>query len=188
MAMIEREIEYAKKGEEAHIIAKMNSLLDKGIIAKLYEASQVGVKIELIVRGICVLKPGIPGISENISVRSIVGRFLEHSRIFWFRNGGREEIYISSADWMPRNLNDRVELMIGIDDIDIKQRIKKMLDIELEDNQKAYIMQPDGTWIKTAAEENKLCAQDYFQSLAEKRIRTKEMTLAEKLVHYIPVR
>ena len=84
------------------MIAKMNSLLDKGIIEKLYEASQAGVKIELIVRGICVLIPGIPGISDNITVRSIVGRFLEHSRIFWFRNGGREELYISSADWMPR--------------------------------------------------------------------------------------
>ena len=83
------------------MIAKMNSLLDKGIIEKLYEASQAGVKIELIVRGICVLIPGIPGISDNITVRSIVGRFLEHSRIFWFRNGGREELYISSADWMP---------------------------------------------------------------------------------------
>ncbi|MDU7216175.1 MAG: polyphosphate kinase 1, partial [Dialister sp.] len=112
LQLIDREIEFARNGEAAHMIAKMNSLLDKEIIDKLYEASQAGVKIELIVRGICVLIPGIPGVSDNITVRSIVGRFLEHSRIFWFRNGGREEIYIGSADWMPRNLNDRVELMI----------------------------------------------------------------------------
>lgn len=169
------------------MIAKMNSLLDKGIIEKLYEASQAGVKIELIVRGICVLIPGIPGVSDNITVRSIVGRFLEHSRIFWFRNGGREELYISSADWMPRNLNDRVELMVPIEDPEIKRRLKQMVDIELSDNQKAHIMQADGTWLKTISAENQLCAQEHFQKIAEKRDAEDEMTLAQKLEPYTPV-
>lgn len=169
------------------MIAKMNSLLDKGIIEKLYEASQAGVKIELIVRGICVLIPGIPGVSDNITVRSIVGRFLEHSRIFWFRNGGREELYISSADWMPRNLNDRVELMVPIEDPEIKRRLKQMVDIELSDNQKAHNMQADGTWLKTISAENQLCAQEYFQKIAEKRDAEDEMTLAQKLEPYTPV-
>lgn len=188
LAMIEREIEWAKKGEEAHIIAKMNSLLDKEIIAKLYEASGAGVKIDLIVRGICVLIPGIPGISDNITVRSLVGRFLEHSRVFWFRNGGREELYMGSADWMPRNLNDRVELMIAVDDVEAKVRIKKMLDVELQDNQKAHIMQPNGRWIKTVAKENPLCAQAFFQHVAEERAKETELTLAQKLEHYVPVK
>lgn len=120
----------------------------KEIIAKLYEASGAGVKIELIVRGICVLIPGIPGISDNITVRSLVGRFLEHSRVFWFENGGREEFYIGSADWMPRNLNDRVELMIPVKDAELCERLKKMVTLELNDNQKAHIMQSDGMWIK----------------------------------------
>lgn len=185
--LIDREIHFAKNGEDAHMIAKMNSLLDKGIIEKLYEASQAGVKIELIVRGICVLIPGIPGASDNITVRSIVGRFLEHSRIFWFRNGGREELYISSADWMPRNLNDRVELMVPIEDPEIKRRLKQMVDIELSDNQKAHIMQADGTWLKTISAENQLCAQEYFQKIAEKRDAEDEMTLAQKLEPYTPV-
>ncbi len=185
--LIDREIHFAKNGEDAHMIAKMNSLLDKGIIEKLYEASQAGVKIELIVRGICVLIPGIPGVSDNITVRSIVGRFLEHSRIFWFRNGGREELYISSADWMPRNLNDRVELMVPIEDPEIKRRLKQMVDIELSDNQKAHIMQADGTWLKTISAENQLCAQEYFQKIAEKRDAEDEMTLAQKLEPYTPV-
>lgn len=187
MELIDREIAFAKRGEPAHMIAKMNSLLDKGIIAKLYEASQAGVKIELIVRGICVIKPGIPGISENITVRSLVGRFLEHSRVFWFLNGGREEIYMGSADWMPRNLNDRVELMIPVKDPDLCRRLKGMVDSELSDNQKAHIMQSDGTWIKTIAPENKVGAQASFQKLAEKRDQESEMTLAQKMEPYVPV-
>lgn len=125
ISFIDREIAHAKDGEPAHMIIKMNSLLDREMIAKLYEASAAGVKIELIVRGICVLIPGIPGLSDNITVRSLVGRFLEHSRVFWFANGGREEIYIGSADWMPRNLNDRVELMVPVEDPDLRARLKR---------------------------------------------------------------
>ncbi len=185
---IEREIRHAKNGEDAHMIAKMNSLLDKEIIEKLYEASQAGVKIELIVRGICVLIPGIPGLSENITVRSIVGRFLEHSRVFWFANGGREELYIGSADWMPRNLNDRVELMVPVEDPVLRARIKEMVDTELSDNQKAHRMQPDGSWKKEIASENKINAQEIFQHAAEERDKAGHMTLHQKMEPYVPVK
>jgi polyphosphate kinase len=188
VALIDREIERARRGEKAHMIAKMNSLLDKEMVAKLYEASQAGVRVELIVRGICVLIPGIPGLSDNITVRSLVGRFLEHSRVFWFYNGGREEIYIGSADWMPRNLNDRVELMVPVEDDDLKARLKAMVDLELADNQKAHIMQSDGTWVKTIAAENKICAQDRFQELAEERDEEQQMTLKQKLEPYVPIK
>lgn len=187
LQLIDREIEFARSGESAHMIAKMNSLLDKEIIDKLYEASRAGVKIELIVRGICVLIPGIPGVSDNITVRSIVGRFLEHSRIFWFQNGGREEIYIGSADWMPRNLNDRVELMVPVSDEELKQRVKKMILLELADNQKAYSMQPDGTWVKNVMEEDRICAQEIFQQIAEIRGKENKLTLAQKMEPYVPL-
>lgn len=183
---IDREIQFAKEGEPAHMIIKMNSLLDKEMIAKLYEASAAGVKIELIVRGICVLIPGIPGLSNHITVRSLVGRFLEHSRVFWFANGGREELYIGSADWMPRNLNDRVELMVPVEEPELMARLKKMLDIELADNQKAHVMQPDGTWTKTIAPDHKICAQDIFQKTAEERDSGEKMTLKQKMEPYIP--
>lgn len=188
VALIDREIKRARQGEEAHMIAKMNSLLDKEMVAKLYEASQAGVKVELIVRGICVIIPGIPGVSDNITVRSIVGRFLEHSRVFWFYNGGHEELYIGSADWMPRNLNDRVELMIPVEDADLRERIKNMVLLELKDNQKAHIMQSDGSWVKTIAVENKVCAQDRFQELAEERDARQNLTLKQKLEPYVPVK
>lgn len=188
VALIDREIQHVKNRENGHIIAKMNSLLDSRMVDKLYEASQAGVKIELIVRGICVLIPGIPGVSDNITVRSLVGRFLEHSRVFWFNNGGREELYIGSADWMPRNLNDRVELMIPVKDTDCMHRIKNMVLKELEDNQKAHIMQSNGTWVKMIASENKVCAQEYFQKLAEQRGEQEKMTLKQKFEPYVPVK
>jgi polyphosphate kinase len=146
VAEINQEINWTKKGEKGYIIAKMNSLLDKKVIAKLYEASVAGVKIDLIIRGICVLRPGLEKISDNITVRSIVGRFLEHSRIFYFRNGGHEDVFISSADWMPRNLNDRVELMVPIEYEPHKKRLKGLLELYLRDNQKAYAMRSDGSY------------------------------------------
>ena len=143
---IEQETAWAKKGKKAFIVAKMNSLLDKEVIAKLYEASAAGVKIHLIVRGICVLRPGLPGISENIEVHSVVGRFLEHSRLFYFYNNGEEDVFISSADWMPRNLNERVELMIPVEYGPHKERIKGILSLYFNDNVKAYAMNSDGTY------------------------------------------
>jgi len=144
--LIEREIEFAQAGKGGHIIAKMNSLLDKDIIVKLYEASCKGVKIELIVRGICSLRPGIEGVSENITVRSIVGRFLEHHRIIYFANGGVADIYLSSADWMNRNLSERVELMFPVEGQENSRRVEKILGIILKDNRKAYIMNSEGNY------------------------------------------
>lgn len=148
MHLIARETKHAREGKPARIVAKMNSLCDEGIIAALYEASAAGVEIELIVRGICCLKVGIPGISENIHVRSIVGNFLEHSRIFFFLNDGEEELYMGSADWMPRNLDRRVEILFPVLDDTLKEKVKHILDVELADNTKAHVLKPDGEYEK----------------------------------------
>ena len=148
MHLIARETKHAREGKPARIVAKMNSLCDEGIIAALYEASAAGVKIELIVRGICCLKVGIQGISENIHVRSIVGNFLEHSRIFFFLNDGEEELYMGSADWMPRNLDRRVEILFPVLDDTLKEKVKHILDVELADNTKAHVLKPDGEYEK----------------------------------------
>lgn len=174
---IEMERENAKKGHPAHIIAKMNSLCDKDIIAALYEASAAGVKIDLIIRGICCLKVGIPGVSENITVRSIVGTFLEHSRIFYFFSNGQEEIFMGSADWMPRNLDKRVEIIFPVEDEKIKEEVKHILQIQLEDNIKAHILQPDGTYEKIDRRGKVLVnSQDYFCREAEERSVKREET------------
>jgi polyphosphate kinase len=149
IALIEREAEHARQGKPARIIAKMNALLDKNIIQALYRASQAGVEIDLIVRGICALRPGVRGVSDNIRVRSIVGRFLEHSRIYYFSNGGAEELYIGSADWMPRNLYERVEVLVPLWDEMLRQRVRsEILDAYLADNRKARILLKDTTYIR----------------------------------------
>ena len=148
IAMIDREAEHARRGKPAHIIAKMNALLDKTVIQALYRASQTGVQIDLVVRGICALRPGVRGVSDNIRVRSIVGRFLEHSRIFYFANGGDEEIYIGSADWMPRNLFERVEVLVPLRDAMLRGRVRhEILDAYLADNRKARVLLKDATYI-----------------------------------------
>lgn len=144
--LIDNEISIVKKGGTGHIIAKMNSLIDYPVIQKLYEASMAGVKIDLIIRGICGLRAGMDGISDNITVRSIVGRQLEHSRIFWFQGSGKEQLFLSSADWMPRNLNDRVELFFPVETPAHIERIKKVLDLYLRDNVGAHMMQSNGTY------------------------------------------
>lgn len=168
MRLIRRETAHAQRGESARIIAKMNSLCDKEIIAALYEASAAGVKIDLIVRGICCLKPGIPKISEHIQVRSIVGNFLEHARIFYFQNGGDEEFYMASADWMPRNLDKRVEILFPVEAAELKEQVRHILQIQLEDTIKAYILQPDGTYEKIDKRGKVLLsAQEYFCEEAE---------------------
>ena len=147
LALIEREAEHARQGRPARIIAKMNALLDKNVIQALYRASQVGVEIELLVRGICALRPGMRGVSNRIRVRSIVGRFLEHSRIFYFENGGEGEVYIGSADWMPRNLYERVEVLIPLKDPMLRERVRReILDVYLADNMKTRILERDGSY------------------------------------------
>lgn len=148
LRLIGRETMHARAGKKASIMAKMNSLCDKDIIAALYEASCAGVKIRLVVRGICSLKAGIPGLSENIEVRSIVGNFLEHSRIFIFENDGCEEIYMGSADWMPRNLDRRVEILFPVLRPELKERVRHIMELELADNMKAHVLMPDGTYEK----------------------------------------
>ena len=178
--LIDGEIANAEKGEPAYIIAKMNSLLDKKIIAKLYEASSKGVTIDLIVRGICTLRPGIPGVSDNIHVRSIVGRFLEHHRLFYFLHGGAERVFLSSADWMPRNLNERVELMIPVEGKAHKERVKRILQLYLEDNQKAHIMRADGSYRKIVAKDNKVSAQETLMALADRSLQGQSMTVQER--------
>ena len=148
LKLIVRETKNAKAGKQARIVAKMNSLCDREIIAALYAASAAGVSIDLIVRGICCLKVGIPEVSENIRVRSIVGNFLEHSRIFYFYNDGQEEIYMGSADWMPRNLDRRVEIIFPVEDENLRKKVKHILEVELMDNTKANVYTKEGTYEK----------------------------------------
>ena len=166
---IDREISVAKAGKKAVIIAKMNSLLDRHVIDRLYEASQAGVIVRLIVRGICVLRPGVTGLSENISVHSIVGRFLEHSRLFYFYNDGAEDVFISSADWMPRNLNERIELLVPVEYGPHKERIKEILRLNYEDNVNGHIMDQNGeyTYLTDNRTGPAVNAQETFQQLAE---------------------
>lgn len=171
LKLIKREMKHAQAGKEAFIKAKMNSLCDRDIIAALYEASAAGVKIELVVRGICCLKVGIPGISENITVHSIVGNFLEHSRIFWFHNDGQEEIYMGSADWMPRNLDRRVEIMFPVENEGLKDQVRHVLSTQLADNTKAHVLQPDGKYDKIDKRGKKLInSQQQFCEEAQKAI------------------
>ena len=147
-SLIRREIEHAREGRQGHIRAKMNSLVDPEIIALLYEASQAGVRIELIIRGMCSLYPGRENLSENISVISIIGQFLEHSRVFWFGNGGNPEVYIGSADWMPRNLDRRVEAVTPVEEPDLRIKLERLLELYLADNRGAWDMQSDGSFVQ----------------------------------------
>ncbi len=149
--LICREIEHARQGHPAHLIFKMNALVDPKYIRRMYEASIAGVKVELLVRGICCLRPGIPGVSDNIRVTSVVGRFLEHPRIYYFANNGNPEIYLGSADLMPRNLDRRVETIFSVEDEALRSRIlTEILDISMRDNVKARELQPDGTYKRLA--------------------------------------
>ena len=182
---IEMEREYALKGRKARIVAKMNSLCDRDIIAALYAASAAGVKINLIVRGICCLKVGIPGISDNITVRSIVGNFLEHSRIFYFYSDGREEVFMGSADWMPRNLDKRVEIVFPVEDERLKEEVKHILEIQLADNVKAHVLQPDGRYEKIDKRGKVLLnSQDYFCEEAWENARLPESSVDKRV--FIP--
>ncbi|MFQ9934443.1 MAG: polyphosphate kinase 1, partial [Lachnospiraceae bacterium] len=175
--LIRREIGYAKEGREAFIVAKMNSLCDKETIDMLYEASAAGVKIDLIIRGICCLKAQVKGLSENINVRSIVGTFLEHSRIFYFHNNGNEEVYMGSADWMPRNLDKRVEILFPVEDEKLKEEVIHILDIQLRDTLKAHVMNSESVYEKVDKRGKELLeAQKYFCQEAIERAKKPEIT------------
>jgi polyphosphate kinase len=177
LALIAREAEHARHGRPSHIIAKMNALLDKNVIMALYRASQAGVHIDLMVRGICALRPGIRGVSDRIRVRSVVGRFLEHSRIFYFANGGQEEVYLGSADWMPRNLYERVEVIFPVKDEFLRERIRQeILEAYLADNLKSRLLQKDGSYLRVWKAQGKrkpptgdaaFSAQDFLIGIAE---------------------
>ena len=171
LRLIRRETEHAQAGRPAHIVAKMNSLLEPSVIEALYQASQAGVEVDLIVRGMCILRPGVKGLSERIRVRSVVGRFLEHSRIFHFANGGKDEIYLGSADWMPRNLFERCEVVFPVRDPAALARIHdEILPAYLADTVKARLQQPDGTYIRASRlfpEAPLFSSQDFLIRLAE---------------------
>ncbi len=185
LSLIGRETEHARNGGEGRIIAKMNSLCDRDVIVALYEASAAGVQIDLVVRGICCLKVGIPGVSENIRVRSIVGNFLEHSRIFYFYNNGQEEVFCASADWMPRNLEKRVEIMFPIEREELKEEVIHILDVELKDNVKAHVLQPDDTYEKINRRgKAPLSSQDYFAEEAKEKAGVDEHAVNRRV--FIP--
>lgn len=180
-ALIDNEIAMVRAGREGHIIAKMNSLIDQPVIQKLYEASAAGVHIDLIVRGICGLRTGIDGISDNITVRSIVGRQLEHSRIFWFANGGEEQLYLSSADWMPRNLNDRVELFFPVETEEHIHRIKALLDLYLRDNVGAHMMQSNGSYRRVRNKLEPVSAQSTLYEMAQLAVTADKLPMEKRL-------
>jgi polyphosphate kinase len=146
MELIRREIGHAQAGRAARILAKMNALVDADIIALLYEASRAGVTVDLLVRGICCLRPGVPGVSDRISVISVIGRFLEHSRAWYFHNAGNTEVHISSADWMPRNLDRRIETAVPLDCQAHCETLLELLELMLRDNRQAWDLAADGTW------------------------------------------
>jgi polyphosphate kinase len=180
LGLIARETEHARAGREARIVAKMNSLVDADVIAALYAASQAGVRIELLVRGICCLRPGIPGVSENIRVRALVDRFLEHARIFYFRHGGAEEVFGSSADWMPRNFRRRVEVMYPILDEVLKRRvIDEILGLTQKDNSKAWALRTDGSYSRITPKDGEpvLRSQQRFMELTRERARETDAIL-----------
>jgi polyphosphate kinase len=185
LALIAREAENASKKRPARIIAKMNSLSDPEIIRALYQASQAGVKIDLIVRGVCCLRPGIPGVSENITVRSIVGRFLEHARIFYFENGGKPEVFLGSADWMSRNLFRRVEVVFPVLDPALLDRVvNEILAAQLADNTKAWLLRSDGSYVHAIRNEGepKHDAQSEFvaQSLGDTKVGRKKKSRIQR--------
>jgi polyphosphate kinase len=176
LGLISREADHARAGRPARIVAKMNALVDPDVIETLYRASQAGVKITLLVRGICCLRPGVPKVSETIEVRALVDRFLEHGRVFHFENGGQDEIYISSADWMPRNFHRRVEAMVPVEDPQLKVRMREILELQLADTAKAWRLRTDGKYERTqpAAGEPSVRSQARFIDMTRERVKQAE--------------
>jgi len=186
--LINNEIDRKRHGYKALIMIKMNSLVDSGIIKLLYKASQAGVDIHLNIRGICCLKPGIKGLSDTIKVNSIIDRYLEHARILYFYNGGDEKVFISSADWMPRNLNRRIELLIPIEDIPNRNSIKNILKIYLSDTVKSRLLLPDGTYTRNISPEKTkgLRAQEFFYSQACENLQFNKQKRCTNFIPHLP--
>ena len=181
LKLIARETEHARAGRPASIVAKMNALLDRATVEAMYTASQAGVEIDLIIRGMCSLRPGVKGLSERIRVRSIVGRFLEHSRIFSFANGGTPEVFCGSADWMPRNLFERCEVVFPVTQLDLSERLRtEILGAYLADNVKARVLQPDGEYIRVPKAKVPFAAQDHLMSLTLRTEEPQPVVLTEK--------
>ncbi len=176
LGLIAREAEHARAGRPAHIVAKMNALVDADVIEALYRASQAGVPITLLVRGVCCLRPGVPKVSETIEVRAIIDRFLEHGRVFYFSNGGKDETYIGSADWMPRNFHRRVEAMIPVEDPGLRARLLGILELQLEDNVKAWSLRPDGKYERVTPKPGAppLRSQSKFIEMTRDRVKAAE--------------
>jgi polyphosphate kinase len=176
LGLIAREAEHARAGRPAHIVAKMNALVDADVIEALYRASQAGVPITLLVRGVCCLRPGVPKVSETIEVRAIIDRFLEHGRVFYFSNGGKDETYIGSADWMPRNFHRRVEAMIPVEDPALRARLLDILELQLEDNVKAWSLRPDGKYERVTPKPGAppLRSQSKFIEMTRDRVKAAE--------------
>jgi polyphosphate kinase len=185
LSLIRREAERARSGQQSEILAKMNSLVDPKIIRELYAAGKAGVKIQLNVRGICCLLPGVPGLSDNIRIVSILDRYLEHSRAFIFHNGGDPEVFISSADWMPRNLDRRVELMFPLQQEDLKKRVIEVLRAQMADNQKARLLKPDGSYERVRpGRSESLRVQEYLYS---RSIEEQELAQSHTPVRFVPI-
>ncbi len=181
LKLIARETEHARAGRPAGIVAKMNAILDRATVEALYTASQAGVEVDLIIRGMCSLRPGVKGLSERIRVRSIVGRFLEHSRIFSFLNGGEEEVFCGSADWMPRNLFERCEVVFPVTQPALSERLRKeILGSYLADNVKARLLQPNGEYIRAPKGDTPFAAQDYLMALASKGVEATVTPIEDK--------
>ena len=176
--MIQMERQWKKQGQKAQIIAKLNALGDREIIDALYEAAQEGVDIQLIVCGLCCLRPGVPGLSENIRVASVVDRFREHSRVFYFSHGGDERVFISSADWMPRNLDRRVELLVPVEDAAAKRRLIATLHAYLRDNVKAAMLCCDGTTrrVRAPAKKDRFRSQEVLYQRAVAAVKSAEQS------------
>jgi polyphosphate kinase len=173
LAKIDREAEHARAGKPARIIAKLNALTEPTIIQALYRASRAGVAIDLIIRGVCCLKPGVRGVSDHIKVRSIVGRFLEHSRVYFFENAGTQEVYCGSADWMDRNLFRRIEIAFPIDDAELRARVAEELQLYLQDDMQAWTLDTDGHYSR-ATGEKKFSAQSRLMTLYDDRLALTE--------------
>ncbi|MBP9114673.1 MAG: polyphosphate kinase 1, partial [Polyangiaceae bacterium] len=187
LGLINRESEHARAGRPAKIIAKMNALVDEEVIEALYRASQAGVHITLLIRGVCCLRPGVPGVSDNIVVRAVVDRFLEHARIFQYANGGKEEMFISSADWMPRNFHRRVEIMLPIEDASIRMKLMEIMQTQAADTVKAWSLRSDGVYTRVQANLFHLRSQMRFMEITKERVKAAEAsTRTSHRFHFAP--